>query len=203
MNRRTFALNLSVGTVGALLPLDAQSRSVSFLGQKPVGLQQSNTSRAVPTDAASSRIVPPEQGPVWVMSPDRPMTFKLLTEQTNDSLGVFEELIPAGAGTPLHIHHTSDEVIHVLVGELVIKLGTQLSRAVAGTWVFIPRGTTHGWQNRSQAPARAAYVFTPGGGAKFFEELRVLGLPIPSIPPETLQTLSKRNGFEIVALDWE
>jgi hypothetical protein len=42
------------------------------------------------------------------------MTFKLLSEQTAGSVSVFEQVVPIGAGTPLHIHRTSDEVIHLL-----------------------------------------------------------------------------------------
>ena len=151
----------------------------------------------------NSCIVSQEQGPVWDMEPGRPTTFKLLSEQTGGSVSVFEELVPVGAGTPLHIHRTSDEVIHVLAGELTIKLGIHVTIIGAGTWVFIPRTTSHGWKNRGQAPVRAAFVFTPSDGAKFFEELRLLTQPIPSIDPEALEALCKSHGYELVSLDWE
>jgi quercetin dioxygenase-like cupin family protein len=149
-------------------------------------------------------IVSAEQGPVWEMEPGgkRPMTFKLLSEQTGGSVSVFEEVVPIGAGTPLHIHRTSDEVIHLLEGELTLKLGTQVSTISVGTWIFIPRGTTHGWRNRGKAPVRAAYVFTPSVGALCFEEMRTMG-PMQSIPQETKDALMKRAGFELVSVDWE
>jgi hypothetical protein len=47
-------------------------------------------------------------GPVWDMAPGRPAAFKLLCDQTNGSIAVFEEVVPMGMGSPLHIHHTSD-----------------------------------------------------------------------------------------------
>src|SRR5882724_7325372 len=149
-------------------------------------------------------IVSAEQGPIWQMEPGdkRPMTFKLLSEQTGGSISAFEETVPTGAGTPLHIHHTSDEVIHLLAGELTIKLGTQRSTINAGAWVFIPRGTTHGWRNRGKAAAQAAYVFTPSDGATGFEGMRMLG-PMQSIPQETKDALLKRAGFELVSVEWE
>jgi len=151
-----------------------------------------------------SRIVSADQGSVWQMDPGdkRPMTFKLLSEQTGGSISVFEETVPIGAGTPLHIHHTSDEVIHLLAGELTIKLGTQRSTINAGAWVFIPRGTTHGWRNRGKAAAQASYVFTPSIGATCFERMRTLG-PMQSIPQETKDALFKHAGFELVSVDWE
>jgi quercetin dioxygenase-like cupin family protein len=152
---------------------------------------------------AGGCIVSPEQGPVWDMEPGRPTTFKLLSEQTGGSVSVFEELVPVGAGTPLHIHRTSDEVIHVLAGELTIKLGIRVTTIGAGTWVFISRGTAHGWKNRGKAPVRAAFVFTPSDGAMLFEELRLLAQPIPSINPKTMEALCKRHGYELISVDWE
>jgi quercetin dioxygenase-like cupin family protein len=151
-----------------------------------------------------SRIVSAEEGSVWQMEngDKRPMTFKLLTEQTAGSISIFEETVPVGAGTPLHIHHTSDEVIHLLAGELTIKLGIHRSTIHVGTWVFIPRGTTHGWRNRGKVAAQASYVFTPSNGATCFEGMRTLG-PMQSIPQETKDVLFKRAGFKLAAVDWE
>jgi len=156
------------------------------------------------TQTNEGHVVSAEQGPVWQMElgDKRPMTFKLLSEQTGGSISVFEETVPIGAGTPLHIHHTSDEVIHLWAGELTIKLGTQRSTINAGAWVFIPRGTTHGWRNRGKAAAQAAYVFTPSDGATGFEGMRTLG-PMQSIPQETKDALLKRAGFELVSVEWE
>lgn len=148
-------------------------------------------------------IVTAKEGPVWDMEPGRPTTFKLLSEQTGGNFSVFEELVPVGAGTPLHIHHSSDEVIHLTSGKLTIKLGAQVTSIGAGTWVFIPRGAAHGWRNSGHEPAQAAFVFSPADGAKFFEELRLLAQPIPSIDPKTLESLCKRHGYELVSFDWE
>ena len=39
-------------------------------------------------------VVLPGQELVWQMEPDRTATFKLLSEQTGDSVAIFEELIP-------------------------------------------------------------------------------------------------------------
>jgi quercetin dioxygenase-like cupin family protein len=144
-----------------------------------------------------------EQGSVWEMESGRPTTFKLLSEQTSGAVSVFEEVVPMGGGTPLHIHHTSDEVIHLLAGELRIRLGTQVTTIAAGTWVFIPRGTPHAWKNLVREPARAAFVFCPADGAKCFEELRLLGLPISNIDPVHLDALCKRHGYQLVSFEWE
>jgi quercetin dioxygenase-like cupin family protein len=142
-----------------------------------------------------SRIVSAEQGPVWQMETGdkRPMIFKLLSQHTGGSISVFEETVPVGAGTPLHIHHNSDEIIHLVAGELTIKLGTQNSTITAGAWAFIPRGTTHGWRNRGKASARAAYVFTPSNGATCFEEMRTLGPDAKHPPRNERRTVQTRG----------
>jgi quercetin dioxygenase-like cupin family protein len=152
---------------------------------------------------SSAYIVPPEQGPVWDMEPGRPTTFKLLGEQTENGVAVFEEVVPAGGGTPLHIHHTSDEVIYILAGEFTFKIGEHFADGGAGTLVFIPRGTAHAWKNSASEAGRALYMFTPAEGAKFFEELRLLGQPIPEIDPATLEAYGRRYGYELVAFGWE
>ncbi len=148
-------------------------------------------------------IVAPEHGPVWDMEPGRPTTFKLLSEQTGESIAVFEEVVPVGSGTPLHIHHTSDEVIYVLAGEFTFKIGEQVANGGSGTCVFIPRGTPHAWKNSGSAAGRASFTFTPAAGAKFFKTLRLLQIPVTSIDPATLETLCQQYGYELVTFDWE
>lgn len=61
-------------------------------------------------------IVPDGVGERWEMEPGRPATFRVLSSQTGGAAAVFEERVPPGAGTPLHIHHTSDELILVRSG---------------------------------------------------------------------------------------
>src|SRR4051812_13109521 len=76
---------------------------------------------------------------------------------------------------PLHIHHTSDEVIHVCSGKFIVRLGEKTMQAGEGDWIFIPRGLLHGWRNIGGADGRAFFIFTPGGGGKTVEEMRFLG----------------------------
>ena len=59
------------------------------------------------------------------MEPGRPAAFKLMCEETGGNIAVFEEVVPPGGGTPLHIHRTSDEVIYVVSGEFAFRLGEE------------------------------------------------------------------------------
>jgi quercetin dioxygenase-like cupin family protein len=148
------------------------------------------------------RIVAPDQGSVWEMEAGRPITFKLPSEQTGDRVAVFEEVAPAGKGTPLHIHHTSDEVIYILAGTFTVKLGEHVATGGPGTWVFVPRGTRHGWKNSGVATGRAFFILTPAEGAKPFEELRHMQVPITAIDPATFKAISQQYGNELVTFDW-
>jgi quercetin dioxygenase-like cupin family protein len=113
---------------------------------------------------SSVHIVPPQQGPVWDMEPGRPTTFRLLRKQTNNSVALFEEVVPAGSGTPLHIHHTSDEMIYVLEGGFTFKLGEHVTDGGDGTLVFIPRGTAHAWRNSAKPSGTSNVYVHPRGG---------------------------------------
>jgi quercetin dioxygenase-like cupin family protein len=152
--------------------------------------------------AESARIIAPESGAVWDMEPGRPTTFKLTSEETGGSVAVFEESVPIDGGTPLHKHRASDELIHLLTGELTMKLGSRTSVIGSGTWVFIPRGTPHAWRNSGTTAAHVSFVFTPAESAKFFEQLRLLARPVTSIPPDVLADLCQRYGYELVSFEW-
>lgn len=112
----------------------------------------------------------PGQGPVLNMDTDRFATLNLLSEQTSDSVVVFEEVMPAGSETPLHLHHTSDEVMYILSGEFTFKIGEQVTSGGAGTCAFMPRGIAHAWKNSGAEAGRALFMFTPVEGGKLFEE---------------------------------
>jgi len=113
-------------------------------------------------------------------------------------VAVFEEVMPSGVGTSLHLHHTSDELIYILGGEFTFKIGERVTGGGTGTSVFIPRGISHAWKNSGGEDGRALFMFTPPEGAKLFEELRLLQLPVSSIDPATVERLRHRYGWEIV-----
>src|SRR3954470_11877673 len=104
------------------------------------------------------------QGPVG-----GPLTFKARGEQTGGALTALENVIPPGEGPPLHTHAAEDESWYVLEGELQFRIGEERSRAPAGSFVFVPRGTRHAFRNVGDEPARILVLFTPSGMEAFFE----------------------------------
>lgn len=143
-----------------------------------------------------------DEGPLWDMEPGRSVVFKLLSEQTGGKIAVFEETVPAGAGTPLHIHRTSDEALYVQSGDFTFRLGDGQRQVSAGAWVFIPLGALHGWRNSGVTAGQLLNIFTPAAGARAFEELSLQGKPIAELDPAIRDDIMARHGYEFVTWDW-
>lgn len=88
-----------------------------------------------------------------------------------DTAGGFEVIEFRGdaASPPPHIHREREECIHVLDGSFTFILGHDEIEVAPGSWVFIPRGTRHGFT--AGPDARALILVTPAGLEDFFAEL--------------------------------
>lgn len=98
-----------------------------------------------------------------------PLTYKARGEQTNGSLTALENTIAPGDGPPLHTHANEDEAFYILEGQLRFRLDDELQPAPAGSFVFVPRGTPHCFQNDGDRPARILVLFTSAGMEGFFD----------------------------------
>jgi quercetin dioxygenase-like cupin family protein len=127
------------------------------------------------------------QGPVG-----GPLTFKVRGEQTGGALTALENVIPPGEGPPLHTHAGEDESWYVLEGELRFRIADEISTAPRGSFVFVPRGTPHCFQNVGDAPARILVLFTPSGMERFFEDFAT-----QAPGPEAFRTVGARVGMEV------
>jgi quercetin dioxygenase-like cupin family protein len=94
-------------------------------------------------------------------------TFKITSDETCGALTAIETFVVRQEGPPLHFHE-QDELIHTLAGSMRVKLGDTLREAPAGSFVFIPRGTPHTWQNIGAEPLRFFATIMPAAVA--FEE---------------------------------
>jgi quercetin dioxygenase-like cupin family protein len=148
-------------------------------------------------------VVSPEAANLWEMEPGRTAEFRILSSQTAGAAAVFEEAVPPGAGTPLHIHHPSDELILVRSGRFRFRTGSETAEVGPGAWVYVPRGLVHGWRNVGDEVGELSFVFTPASGAVCFEELASDGRRIPDMPePELIATFT-RHGYELVSFEWD
>jgi glyoxylate utilization-related uncharacterized protein len=62
----------------------------------------------------------------------------------------------------------------VIDGTLRFVLDGELQSAPAGTFVFVPRGVAHAFQNVGEGPATILVLFSPAGMEQFFERFAAL-----------------------------
>jgi quercetin dioxygenase-like cupin family protein len=98
------------------------------------------------------------------------MKFIASSEQTNGRYAVMELVEMPGYKTAWHRHPDADESFYVLEGTLTIKLVDKVYQLPAGSYVLIPRQTTHGQGNFTSSPLRLICTFTPGGFDHFFRD---------------------------------
>jgi quercetin dioxygenase-like cupin family protein len=89
------------------------------------------------------------------------LTFKATAATTGGAMTVIEATAAPGEGPPLHVHREQDETIYVLDGRYRVRLGEQDVDAVAGAFVFIPRGLPHTWMNAGVDVARFVATLAP------------------------------------------
>jgi len=138
------------------------------------------------------------QGPGEGRPSDNPLgvelVFKVRGEQTDGALTAFENLVASGEGPPMHTHANEDEAIYVLDGDVRFKLGDEIRNGAAGSYVFIPRGMPHAWQNVGRGAARMLFHFTPSGMERFFDDFAALEAPGPG----AFETVGAEVGLDVV-----
>ena len=101
-----------------------------------------------------------------------------------------------GKGPPLHRHAEEDEAYYVIAGDMRVRFGDDVVQAPTGSFVFIPAGTPHCFQNAGSEPARMLVLFAPAGMEPYFDGVAELS-PRP-IDPATMQALAAAAGMEVL-----
>jgi mannose-6-phosphate isomerase-like protein (cupin superfamily) len=115
-------------------------------------------------------ILPPGGGRAYELGPMRGV-FKADGPETGDRYCVSEWSVePGAAGPGPHRHEANDEVFLVTGGTMRFLVGEDWVEAPAGTFLRIPAGVTHDFENRGAERAVAFNVFIPGGFEAPFRE---------------------------------
>ncbi len=114
--------------------------------------------------------------------------------QGTDSLNIGEVTIAPKTRLPRHIHTNTEEVMIILEGTLDVLLGSERKTLGPGHTILAPAGTTHGFVNRYDTPARLLYIFPihnpdrvqssiPGTTSGFLSERGLTGYTSPQDRP--------------------
>src|SRR5829696_4035587 len=147
-------------------------------------------------------VAPDEGKTLWVV--DELMTFKAVGEDTGGAYALTDSLVPPQGGPPPHIHHREDEAFWVLEGELEVLVGENRFKAGAGSFVHLPKGVLHSYQNVGTGTARFLTLMVPAGLEKYFEEVGKPGSDVSSPPPfeeediDRLLAAAPKYGAEIL-----
>ena len=122
------------------------------------------------------------------------LTFVARGEQTNGAVSAFDVVVPPGEGPPLHVHAREDESVWVLEGDLRFKLDGEVRWTPPGSFVFIPHGAAHCFQNAGTRPGRLVVTITPAGLERFFESLSDLS----TLDPDAFRRAGAEAGLTVV-----
>ena len=125
-----------------------------------------------------------------------PLTFKVRGAETGGALTAFENVIAPGDGPPLHAHDVEGESWYVIEGSLRFKLDGEIREAPAGSFVHVPPGVPHCFQNPGDVPARILVLFAPAGMESFFD--RFSELPPGPVDPGVFASLGRSVGMEVL-----
>ena len=96
-------------------------------------------------------------------------TWKALSEETDNSMLVFEDDLERGKVTPMHFHADVDEALYVIEGEILLNVEGNEHVVGAGGFTFAPRGCAHAFIVTSEH-ARLLGIQTPGSGQAFYRD---------------------------------
>src|SRR5207248_11612824 len=131
-------------------------------------------------------------------TPGREFALKLLGGATGDSMMVFEETVPAGTKSTLHLHHDSDELAYVLSGEITFLIGDAVTVGGPGTCAFLPRNVPHAWKSTGAETGRVLFLYTPAKAGGLIEEQQRTGRKFASMNERELAEICRRHGWELL-----
>lgn len=117
---------------------------------------------------------------------------KLLGHETEGSIMMFEETVPPGTKSTLHLHHDSDEVAWVLEGEVTFLIGEEITVGGPVSCAFFPRNVRHAWKNSGDSTGRVLFLYTPAAAGRYIEDMGRAG------SAEERNALRRRYNWEVL-----
>ena len=122
------------------------------------------------------------------------MSLKASSNDTDQAFSLLEADEPPGFGPPMHIHHDAAEAFYVVAGEYSIFVRDEEFICPAGSFIYIPAGTPHGFRVGS-VPSRKLNIYTPAAMVGYFDDLSAA--LARGAADEELAEIAQRHGMEI------
>lgn len=129
----------------------------------------------------------PNAGEAWWVRGNL-FAFKASAREVGEGFAVVETVLHPVAAAPAHIHHSTDEAIYMLDGQMAVDVGSEHLVLRPGSFAFLPRGVPHRYLPQEPGPVRALWMLTPAGFEDYWREIGTKvqpgqGPPTP-VPPD-------------------
>jgi quercetin dioxygenase-like cupin family protein len=125
------------------------------------------------------------------------MTVKADERTTDGAFTLLEAEEPAGFGPPMHTHEDAAEAFYVLEGEYVIYVEQSEFVCPAGSFIYIPRGTVHGFRVGA-VPSRKLNIYLPSAMVGYFDELSQSAVTGGALDPSALESMAARYSMRVL-----
>lgn len=93
---------------------------------------------------------------------------KISGNDTDGDLAIFEQTsLSQGKGTPLHIHHSQDEIFYIIEGSYKFQVGGDKYNLTTGDSIFLPQKVAHAWTQISEK-GKMTVIMQPAGKLENF-----------------------------------
>jgi len=110
-------------------------------------------------------------------------TFRVGASETGGALSLVELETSPGGGVAPHAHPDTDELLYVVEGCYVLRVGSLSATLDVGACAFVPRGAVHAFDNPGPSSARLLIVSVPASSPeRLFVELAGAFAAAPASP---------------------
>jgi mannose-6-phosphate isomerase-like protein (cupin superfamily) len=130
------------------------------------------------------KLIQADEAPVISRSANQTVRLALSSEESAGAVQVCHVVLQPGLGAPIHHQPQEDELWFAVEGEVVWTVGNLTRTVRKGGFAYVPRNTTHAFENAGSEPAVMFALNIPGGHERGFmagAAMRAAGCPTDDV----------------------